>query len=105
MPVEVRDEKTDEMILLNATLVALICHCANSHGVDHAVSYLQSADIERAEAEEVGAINLKALTEGDYNLVQIEYVDLASKPYLAPCTCSCITFRRKKRLGACPRSG
>lgn len=64
MAPEVRDEKTDEMMLLNATLVALHASCANSHGVDQAVSYLQSVGIERAEAEQVGAINFKTLSEG-----------------------------------------
>ena len=66
MTPDVRDEKADEMMLLNATLVALHTSCGNSGDVDQSVAYLQSVGIARAEAEEVGAINLKALQEGMY---------------------------------------
>jgi hypothetical protein len=66
MAPDVRDEKADEMMLLNATLVALHASGGNSSGVDQSVSYLQSVGIARAEAEEVGAINFKALQEGMY---------------------------------------
>ena len=66
MAPDVRDEKADEMMLLNATLVALHASCGNSSGVDQSVSYLLSVGIARAEAEEVGTINFKALEEGMY---------------------------------------
>ena len=64
MTFDVRDEKADAMMNLNATLVALHASCGNARGVDRAVSYLESVGIARAEAEEVGAINFKALQEG-----------------------------------------
>ena len=64
MPSDVREEKTDEMMLLNATLVALYESSGNSRGVDDAVSYLESVGVTRDEAEEVGTINFKGLEEG-----------------------------------------
>jgi hypothetical protein len=111
MTFDVRDEKADEMMLLNATLIALHASCGNARGVDRAVSYLESVGIARAEAEEVGTINFKALQEGILSaelshLTQFLSVYLPSEPCLVLNIAQLQHISpRNKKMGAFPLTG
>jgi hypothetical protein len=110
MAPDARDDKGDEMILLRATLVALHGYLKNSQGVDDAVSYLQSVGIERAEAEEVGAINFKGLQEGKRQQVALMFTCLSLAHFSAVpvCVICCAVttaaahFTSKRETGSVP---